>query len=81
MCSLCDDNNGEYLSCVDCSRLICFDAKPDSVDVLDRAYVTASGDLYCRNCGMEMDRAEQKEEQDEVEAFYEPPPFTESDET
>jgi hypothetical protein len=63
MCQLCDDNNGEMQSCQDCGRLICFDESPDSVDVIDRAYVTASGDLFCTRCGRKHDaRAEEAEE-------------------
>ncbi len=57
-------------SCQDCGRLICFDEKPDSVDVIDRAYVTASGDLFCARCGSKYDAAEEEEREDD---FYEPP--------
>lgn len=39
---------------------------PDNVDVLDRAYVTSGGDLYCTRCGRKYDRAEYDAEQDEV---------------
>lgn len=70
MCKLCDDNSGEMPSCQDCGRLICFDEKPDSVDVIDRAYVTASGDLFCSRCGRRYDAAEEAENEDE---YYEPP--------
>jgi len=70
MCKLCDANNGEMLSCQDCGRLICFDESPDPVDVIDRAYVTASGDLYCTRCGRKHDAAEEEEREDD---FYEPP--------
>lgn len=61
MCKLCDENGGECLSCQDCGRLICYDFEPDNIDVLDRAYVTASGDLYCARCGREYDMAEEEE--------------------
>jgi len=69
MCKLCDDNDGEMPGCQDCGRLICFDNSPDSVDVADRAHVTASGDLFCARCGRKRDQ----EEEDEREAdYYEP---------
>jgi len=70
MCDLCEANDGEMESCQDCGRLICFDEKPNSVDVIDRAYVTASGDLFCARCGVKYDQAEEDEREDE---FYEPP--------
>ncbi len=69
MCvELCDKNGGEYQSCQDCGRGICFDAPVDAIDVLDRAYVTASGDLYCTRCGRKHDKAE--EEDAEREHYY-----------
>ena len=63
MCvELCDvTDGGEYANCQDCGRAICFDAPVDAVDVLDRAYVTASGDLYCTRCGRKYDQAEEEE--------------------
>jgi hypothetical protein len=67
VCQLCDQNNGEMESCQDCGRLICFDSEPDSVDVLDCAYVTASGDLYCQRCGSKCDAAEEESEMEEAE--------------
>lgn len=71
MCQLCENNNGEMQSCQDCGRLICFDEKPDSVDVIDRAYVTASGDLFCQRCGRKYDQAEEEDAELESE-FYDP---------
>ncbi len=70
MCQLCDQNGGDMLSCQDCGRLICFDNAPDSADVADRAYVTASGDLFCTRCGRKYDQAEEDEREDD---YYEPP--------
>ena len=70
MCQLCDANDGNLQSCQDCGRLICFDEKPDSVDVIDRAYVTESGDVFCRRCGRKYDAASEREREEE---FYEPP--------
>lgn len=77
MCDLCDQNNGEMESCQDCGRLICFDVKADSVDVIDRAYVTQSGDLFCTRCGSKYDQAEEDGEQDyfDVEFFDEETPL------
>ena len=54
-------------SCQDCGRLICFDEPADSEDVIDRAYVTDSGDLFCTRCGREYDRAEREAEEEEYE--------------
>ena len=71
MCQLCEDNNGDYQSCVDCSRLICFDEQSED-DVVARAYVTESGDLYCTKCGKEHDHA--ADEDDSEDAYYEAPP-------
>ncbi len=69
MCDLCEKNGGQYDSCQDCGRLICFDEQPDSVDVIDQAYVTAGGDLFCWRCGRKYDEAEEEETED----YYEPP--------
>ena len=57
MCSLCDDG-GEY--CQDCGALICFDVKHGD-DILRRAYVTSSGDLFCDRCGSRHDAEEEEE--------------------
>jgi len=56
MCELCDNTpeNEPPPSCQDCGRLICFDIEADD-DICARAYVTASGDLYCRRCGRRYD--------------------------
>lgn len=67
MCELCDENGGEMLGCPNCGRLICFDIKGGD-DVCQPAFVTSSGDLLCRRCGI---RWEQEEEQMmEEEAIY-----------
>lgn len=65
MCDLCDENGGEYQSCQDCGRMICFDATPSSFDVIDRAYVTNSGDLFCARCGSRYDIEEEEAIDDE----------------
>lgn len=57
MCWLCDDNDGEYVGCQDCGRLLCEDFGED--DVASRPYVTASGDLFCARCGRQYDEAEE----------------------
>lgn len=56
MCDLCADD-GEMQSCVNCQRLICWDHE-DGDDICARPGVTASGDLYCRDCAARMDRYE-----------------------
>jgi len=71
MCDLCEKNGGEMESCQDCGHLICFDESPDSVDVIDRAYVTASGDLFCTRCGRKYDAAEESEREDD----FNPSPY------
>lgn len=67
MCWMCDENFGDMESCSDCGRAICFDEQPDPVDVIDRAYVTASGDLYCSRCGKKYDLEEEREREAEYE--------------
>jgi len=71
MCDLCDENDGRMESCQDCGRLICFDVPANSVDVIDRAYVTASGDLFCTRCGRNYDATEEAEENDAAEFWDE----------
>lgn len=60
MCELCDNTpeNEPLPSCQDCGRLICYDTEQDD-DICARAYVTASGDLYCRICGRRYDEEEE----------------------
>jgi len=48
-------------SCQDCGCLICFDVESGD-DIIGPAYVTSSGDLYCRRCGSAHDRTEEEEE-------------------
>ena len=69
MCYLCDENDGEYTSCQDCGRMICFDQKPNNIDVIDRAYVTASGDLYCYRCGSQYDQEEEDAADEEYDGW------------
>ena len=59
MCALCDQKNGKLESCQDCGRLICFDETRSNVYVIDKAYVTASGDLFCFRCGKQHDEEEE----------------------
>ncbi len=55
MCDLCDESeDGSMQSCQDCGVLICFDVESDD-DVVQRAYVTQSGDLFCHHCGVQHD--------------------------
>lgn len=61
MCYLCDENDGAPQGCQDCGRLICFDVEAAD-DVMRRAFVTSSGDLYCDICGREHERSEEAED-------------------
>lgn len=70
MCKLCNQNDGEMEGCQDCGRLICFDIKAED-DITAPAYVTASGDLFCRTCGLEYDRLDEQDE-DLCDFYYEP---------
>lgn len=71
MCELCDQNDGEYMSCQDCGRMICYDVTSSDFDVIDRAYVTASGDLFCARCGSRYDQAEEEAYDDEYDGWDE----------
>jgi hypothetical protein len=55
MCELCEENGGEMIGCQDCGCSICYDV-PAGDDVIRRAYVTESGDLFCSQCGLANDR-------------------------
>ena len=66
MCELCEELNGEPTSCQDCGCLICFDVEIGD-DILRPAYVTASGDLYCDECGQKHD---QEDERDDLGDIY-----------
>ncbi len=50
MCQMCEENGGEMIACQDCRCSICFDVTTDD-DVIRRAYITESGDVYCSSCG------------------------------
>ena len=65
MCNLCDEESGMQ-SCQDCGRLICFDVKCAD-DICAPAYVTSSGDVYCRRCGTRADREEERLLEEESE--------------
>lgn len=69
MCELCDESEDGIVSCQDCGRTICFDNEPSNIDVVDRAYVTSSGDLFCRRCGSQHDRSEE-DEYDDYDDYY-----------
>lgn len=75
MCELCRQNNGEMVSCQDCGKLICFHIKSTD-DVIAPAYVTASGDLFCRLCGERVD-AEEERIYEKQAAFYPAGPYDE----
>lgn len=59
MCYMCDTGDVGMESCQDCGCLICYDIDFDD-DVIRRAYVTTSGDLFCRRCGRKYDEAEEE---------------------
>lgn len=69
MCELCEQNDGEMCSCQDCGRLICYDEQPNNIDVIDRAYVTMSGDLFCTRCGSRYDQEEEDSYEDEGDGW------------
>lgn len=71
MCYLCDESESGYASCQDCGRMICFDNESNDIDVVDRAYVTASGDLFCHRCGSQHDQREEDAIADDPYAFDE----------
>lgn len=60
MCELCNEAEDGVVGCQDCGRTICFDNPPSDFDVADCAYVTSSGDLFCRRCGKQYDEAEEE---------------------
>jgi hypothetical protein len=73
MCELCDESEDGLVYCQDCGRLICFDNEPNNVDVVDQAYVTASGDLFCRRCGSQYDEDEESYYDEEYDGWeYDP---------
>ena len=71
MCEMCQENGNEPVGCQNCGKMICWDYTLDqSDDIMGTPFVTSSGDLYCYNCGIEMERAE--EIQMEEDATYYP---------
>lgn len=60
MCSLCEESPDGIVTCQDCGRIICFETKAVD-DICAPAYVTASGDLFCRPCGSRYDQEEEDE--------------------
>ena len=61
MCKELCEAYEDGVSCPDCGCLVCWDCR-NGDDVLRPAYATASGDLYCDQCGMAHDRAEREAE-------------------
>lgn len=72
MCELCDESEDGLAYCQDCGRLICFDNEPSSIDVVDQAYVTASGDLFCLRCGRQYDEEEEAYYDEEYDGWNDP---------
>ena len=68
MCDMCDENKGDFESCQDCGKLICFDVKVGD-DVLRPAYVTSSGDLFCDRCGSRYDAEEERMAEEEADYY------------
>ena len=75
MCYLCKNNDlgdgfgGDFESCQNCGRLICFDVDSGD-DVIRPAYVTSSGDLFCDPCGRKHDEPEEAELDSECERTF-----------
>lgn len=61
MCKMCDEVEDGLVLCQDCGESICFDD--------DTAYVTMSGDLFCRRCGSDYDRAEEETWDEEYDGW------------
>jgi len=68
MCDMCDENGGDFESCQDCGKLICFDVEVGD-DVLRPAYVTSSGDLFCDRCGSRYDAEEEWMAEEEADYY------------
>lgn len=68
MCELCDENDGGPTGCQSCGRLICWDITDAGDNVMQPAFVTSSGDLYCSKCGAEIEAHERQYEQGEYGA-------------
>jgi len=68
MCDMCDENGGDFESCQDCGKLICFDVEVGD-DVLRPAYVTSSGDLFCDRCGSRYDAEEERMAEEEADYY------------
>ncbi len=68
MCQLCEENNGEMIACQDCGCSICFDVT-SSDDVIRRAYITESGDVFCSLCGLANDREQAVLDSEEIDWF------------
>jgi hypothetical protein len=66
-----EDDDDEIMYCQDCGRMILWDCK-HSDDIVRRAYVTASGDLFCDLCGREYDLEEERQSEAEAYPWYDP---------
>lgn len=69
MCYLCDENNGDYVSCQDCGVAICFDAQPGD-EYPEPAGVTASGDLFCLRHAIQYDEEAEENNWDDMDAYF-----------
>lgn len=73
MCELCDEAEDGVVYCQDCGATICFDFKHQDGSLIGPAYVTASGDLFCRRCGRQYDEAEEEDWEEDYDGFeYDP---------
>jgi hypothetical protein len=70
-----EQEDDEIMYCQDCGCIIEWDREGPGDDIVSPAYVTASGDLFCRRCGIAYD--EEEERQADEEADYWPDPMDE----
>jgi hypothetical protein len=68
-----DDN--EIMYCQDCGCIIEWGLEGPGDDIVRRAYVTASGDLFCSRCGREYDEEEERLADEEPYNGWEDPMF------
>jgi hypothetical protein len=74
MCEKAEREGRGQETCQDCGRLICFDTKSED-DASAPAFVTTSGDLFCRSCGMKQEAAEMLGEDQAGAGDYYPDPY------
>ena len=65
------DDDSEWDCCQDCGRLIDWDMQGLGDDIVQPGYVTASGDVFCRQCGVQYDRREESMLDDEWDGVVE----------